>query len=202
MREVDEANTEAKRRMVIDAAVRCLARNGVAKTSINDICREAGMRSGHLYYYFENKDALLAAVMLRNHDRTIETIEHMLDGGDLISQIVDVHVQAEAGRLAYGLTPAVRIELECYFSRLPEGEQSRATSSDRLLDAMRSAAHNAVAAGRLPGDLDIEGFVSAVALIWQGLSFSRLSPEFDIDEMRRTVRLLMEPWLSATGAAR
>jgi AcrR family transcriptional regulator len=199
MREVDEANTEAKRRLVIDAAVRCLARNGVAKTSIADICKEAGMRSGHLYYYFENKDALLAAVMLRNHDETVETIEHMFDGGNLISQIVDVHVQAEAGRLAYGLTPAVRIELECYFSRLPEGEQSRARSSDRLLDAMRGSARNAVAAGRLPKDLDVEGFVSAVALIWQGLSFSRLAPDFDIEEMRRTVHLLMEPWLSVSG---
>lgn len=199
MREVDEANTEAKRRLVIDAAVRCLARNGVAKTSINDICKEAGMRSGHLYYYFENKDALLAAVALRNHDETVETIEHMLDGEDLISQIVDVHVQAEAGRLAYGLTPAVRIELECYFSRLPQHEQSRTTPLNRLLDATRGAARNAIAAGRLPKDLDIEGFVRAVALIWQGLSFSRLSPDFDIDEMRRTVRLLMEPWLAGSA---
>lgn len=116
------------------------------------------------------RNSSIAAVMLRNHDETVETIEHMFDGGNLISQIVDVHVQAEAGRLAYGLTPAVRIELECYFSRLPGGEQSRAISSDRLLDAMRSATRNAVATGRLPKDLDIEGFVSAIVLIWQGLS--------------------------------
>lgn len=200
MREVDESNTEARRVQIIEAATRCLARSGVAKTSINDICREAGMRSGHLYYYFENKDAVLEAVLLHNRETVINSVEHMLDGGDLVSQIFDVHVKAEQGRLSYGLTPAVRIELECYFQRLAAADTRVAGLSDRMVDVMRNAAESAVAAGRLSKDLNIDTFVDAVALIWQGLSYSRLIPDLDVEAMRRAVQLLLAPWLVGDGA--
>lgn len=198
MRDVDEANTEAQRMRIIDAATRCLAKKGVAKTSISDICREAGMRSGHLYYYFENKDAVLEAVALRNRETVIASIEHMLDGGDLVSQIFDVHVKAEEDRLACGLTPTVRVELQCYFQRVASAPHG-AVVPDRLLSAIRGATETAVAAGRLSSQIDIDTFVNAVTLIWQGLSYSRLDPSLDLDAMRKAVQLLLSPWLTGGG---
>ncbi|MDZ3833605.1 MAG: TetR/AcrR family transcriptional regulator [Sphingopyxis sp.] len=195
MREVDEANTETRRRHIIEATTRCLARNGVAKTSMSDICREAGMRSGHIYYYFENKDTLLEAVLLRNRNEVIETIEHMLDGQDIASQIFDVHVKAEEGRLSYGLTPAVRIELECYFQRNQLLTTHRDEYSARLAAAMRTAVMSAIDAGRLPKDLDVDRFVNAIGLIWDGLSSSRLDPGANMASLRDAVHFLLERWL-------
>ena len=46
MRKVDEANTEAKRKNILRAAMRCFAQNGLQGTSIKDICKESGMKSG------------------------------------------------------------------------------------------------------------------------------------------------------------
>ena len=195
MREVDEANTEARRVRIIEAATRCLARNGVAKTSISDICKEAGMRSGHIYYYFENKDALLIAVLMHKRDAVISMVEHMLDSGDLVAQIFDVHVRAEEGRMAFGLTPEVRVELECYFRRHAGDQASDDVMPNRLDNAMRSAAETAVDAGRLSHDLDIDTFVNAVALIWQGLSYSRLTVGMDFEALRKAVEMLLKPWV-------
>lgn len=200
MRAVDETNTEARRGAIIAAAIRCLERKGVAKTAINDICKEAGMRSGHIYYYFENKDAILLAIMAHQQQIALELIEHMLKGsGDIVGQIYDVHLRAEERRMAIGLTPIVRIELECYVSRL-EGYNFLEENETRiLLDAIRKNAIIGIFEGRLPKDLDIDVFTNAVALIWEGLAHSRLSPRFDVEENRRAVRLLMAPWTSRAG---
>ncbi len=47
---------------ILDAAAAQFARNGFQGTSIRDIVRQVGILPGSLYYHFENKDQLLAAV--------------------------------------------------------------------------------------------------------------------------------------------
>ncbi len=49
---------------VVDGALRCLARHGVAKTTVDDIAREAGLSRATLYRTFPGgRDAVLAAVV-------------------------------------------------------------------------------------------------------------------------------------------
>ncbi|MGE4560195.1 MAG: TetR family transcriptional regulator [Desulfobulbus sp.] len=47
------------RQSIIDASVRVFARHGVAKTSLTDIAREAGVTRGAIYWHFANKADLL-----------------------------------------------------------------------------------------------------------------------------------------------
>lgn len=200
MREVDEANTEAQRNRILDAATRCLERKGVAKTSINDICREAGMRPGHLYYYFPSKDAVLEGVILRDRDYVIDLIATMFDGPDIAGQIVDVHMKANDLRQSFGLSPVSRIELTAYFSRLPESDQAVASEERDLFDAMRRATQTAVLNGRLPSHLDADRFVDTIVLIWQGLSYSRVAEDIDMARLARSSRELINALLAMTGA--
>ena len=41
---------------------RCFARTGFHRTSIRDICREAGVSPGAFYVYFDSKEALIAGI--------------------------------------------------------------------------------------------------------------------------------------------
>jgi AcrR family transcriptional regulator len=50
---------------VLDAVVRCVARYGVSKTTLDDVAREAGCARATLYRYFPNKPALLRAAVRR-----------------------------------------------------------------------------------------------------------------------------------------
>jgi AcrR family transcriptional regulator len=196
MRVVDEANTEARRATIISAAVRCLARQGVARTSIADICKEAGMRSGHLYYYFESKDDLLISILLAHQEQQIDSIEHMLArGGDLASRIIDIHVENEDYRAATGLTAVLRMELECYAGRLG----IVLGHDERMRESVRSVVRRAVAHGQLPDDVDVERFANAIVLIWQGITHSRVSPDFDLDETRKSIECLLAPWSRKTA---
>ena len=54
---------------VLDATLTCIARVGVAKTTLDDVAREAGCARATVYRYFPGKQPLLNAVVARESDR-------------------------------------------------------------------------------------------------------------------------------------
>ena len=48
---------------IVQAAIRVLARQGYARTSLMDIAREADMSKGAVHYHFPTKDALIQVVL-------------------------------------------------------------------------------------------------------------------------------------------
>ena len=51
-----------RRRQVIDATMQCIYEEGMARTSLQRIARRAGITSGLILHYFDDKDGLFAAV--------------------------------------------------------------------------------------------------------------------------------------------
>jgi len=60
---VHERDDGNRRQALLRVAARLFRQQGFAATSTRDIATAAGMRSGSPFYHFENKEALLAAVM-------------------------------------------------------------------------------------------------------------------------------------------
>ena len=60
---LDERDDGNRRRELLSAAARLFRQRGFAATSTRDIAAAAGMQAGSPFYHFENKQALLAAVM-------------------------------------------------------------------------------------------------------------------------------------------
>jgi TetR/AcrR family transcriptional regulator, transcriptional repressor of aconitase len=63
MPKVTEEHVEARRRQILSAALRCFARQGFHRTTMNDIFREAELSPGAVYSYFSGKDELIAAII-------------------------------------------------------------------------------------------------------------------------------------------
>lgn len=57
------AKSAVSSQQIVDAAIRVLARQGYAKTSLLDIAKEAGMSKGALHYHYPTKEALIHAVL-------------------------------------------------------------------------------------------------------------------------------------------
>lgn len=53
---------QVRRRLLIEAATRCLEKGGIQTFTIERICREAGVSRGLINHYFAGKDDLLVAV--------------------------------------------------------------------------------------------------------------------------------------------
>src|SRR5919112_312688 len=64
MPKVTEEHVEARRRQIVSAALRCFAREGFHRTTMQDIFREADLSPGAVYSYFKGKDELIVAIIV------------------------------------------------------------------------------------------------------------------------------------------
>src|SRR4051794_2035981 len=79
---------------VLDAASRCVARVGLAKTTLDDVAREAGCARATVYRYFGNKQQLLAALVLRDAGELGAVLTaHARTAGSLREAVVTVMVE-------------------------------------------------------------------------------------------------------------
>lgn len=58
-------NSDEARERLIDAAERCFARYGPAKTTVEDVAAEAQVSRATVYRYFEGRDDLILGVLMR-----------------------------------------------------------------------------------------------------------------------------------------
>ena len=65
----------ARREHILDAAEHCFARAGFHRTTMHDICREAGVSPGALYVYFDSKEALIAGICERDRAEFAERLD-------------------------------------------------------------------------------------------------------------------------------
>lgn len=72
-------DTERTYHALLDAATALFIRQGVARTTLAQIAAEAGMTRGAVYWHFDNKDAVIQALWLRNADWLHRTIDELPD---------------------------------------------------------------------------------------------------------------------------
>jgi AcrR family transcriptional regulator len=83
---------------VIDAALRCIARWGVAKTTLDDVAREAGISRATVYRLFPGgKDGLMEAVARAEIHRFFAGVAAAMAAADTLEDVL-VAGMAEAGR--------------------------------------------------------------------------------------------------------
>lgn len=78
----------ARRRQILDAAEECFRGKGFHGASIADISAEAGVSAGHIYYYFRNKEEIVAAIAEAELDALLEIHEAVRLEHDVVDAIV------------------------------------------------------------------------------------------------------------------
>src|SRR3981189_119128 len=79
----------ARRDQILSAATKCFVENGFHGSSMAELAKRAGMSVGHIYHYYESKDAIIEAIV----DRDIEEAPGMLDdfsgADDVVAAMMD-----------------------------------------------------------------------------------------------------------------
>jgi AcrR family transcriptional regulator len=79
-----------RRRQVLDAAEKCFRRHGFHAASMAGVATEAGMSVGHIYRYFENKEAIIAAIVERDLQETAAQFARMREAPEgVVAAMVD-----------------------------------------------------------------------------------------------------------------
>ncbi len=63
-RTINQALQNKRRNQILEAAAECFTEKGFHQTGMKEICHQAGLSAGTVYHYFENKEAIIAAIAL------------------------------------------------------------------------------------------------------------------------------------------
>lgn len=74
--------------MILSAAEKCFVRKGFQGTTISEICAEASISPGHLYHYFESKDAIVASLAELRLQTASASLEKIMGRQDAIGSLV------------------------------------------------------------------------------------------------------------------
>lgn len=77
----------ARRDAILDASEHCFARSGFHRTTMQDICREAGISPGAFYVYFSSKEDLIAGICERDRAQFAERFENLAEATDILGAL-------------------------------------------------------------------------------------------------------------------
>lgn len=69
------SRADARREQILAAAEACFCEFGFHGASISKICKQAGMSPGHVYHYFENKEAIIEGIVRRKTEAILARVE-------------------------------------------------------------------------------------------------------------------------------
>lgn len=191
---------EARRDHVLDAAEKCFARNGFHATTMQMICREAGISPGALYVYFDSKESLIAGICERDRSDFSQRFAEVAQAPDLMAALNDMAAHYFVDEAQHKLAMTVEIGAEAI-----RNENIRAMF--KLCDT--TVSENFVALfsrleqeGRIAPAVPVEKAAQLMHVIGDGLLWRRaIDPDFDAKEMLPSVLALIGLLLAPNPAA-
>src|SRR2546430_2459224 len=105
-----------RRVQILDAAVVCFAKRGFHQASMHDISAEAGISVGLIYRYFQNKEAVIAAMADRHKKEIHEILERARQAPNL-RESLETLFTAHCGETEPHVTAAFVVDLFAEASR-------------------------------------------------------------------------------------
>lgn len=88
-RTTDPERAQGRRTQVLDAAAVCFARSGFHGASMAQISKQAGMSAGHIYNYFDSKDAIIMAFVAIRVDEVTHKLANVSQQADPLAFMVE-----------------------------------------------------------------------------------------------------------------
>jgi AcrR family transcriptional regulator len=202
MPRVSRAYLDRRRDEILAAALRCFAREGFHRTTMQDIVAESGLSPGALYRYFAAKEDLIAAIAARHHADELALLRDAAGRADVREALRDL-VRGFLGRLS---DPN-----EQEWRRVTVQLWGEALRSPRVMRVVREGLDEPLAAlakllRRIPG-VDADATARLTASLFQGLVLQQAwDPDLDVAAYARAaeslIDLLTMPRSSRPTAAR
>ncbi|GAA1914332.1 TetR/AcrR family transcriptional regulator [Streptomyces sodiiphilus] len=175
MARVSQEHLDARRRQILEGAIRCFARNGFHATSMQDVLRESGLSAGAVYRYFTGKDELITAIALHVFDRLEEAFTEAARLRP--SPLPDEMAGYLAGSVFAGGDPALPPELavQAWAETLRDERLAQVLRGgfERLLGLWTEVVEDYQRRGLMPGDVPAGHVARTVLGTMQGFVIQR-----------------------------
>lgn len=193
----DAPRTEARRTQIRVAAADCFRQHGFHGTSIAQISKAAGMSSGHIYHYFENKEAIIAEIVAHDLERLLTLTAELRAARDVKTAMLERAVEGVEDNLD-PRTAALQLEIVAEAARNTRvadivraaDQQCRASLAETVRALRQGAGHH-------DSEEDVAGMVEALAAMFEGLQIRTIrNPDIDPAAVVRVFRRVIHDLLS------
>lgn len=198
MPKVTVEHLNARKAQIMDAARACFMRKGFARSTIQDICQEAGLSPGAIYRYFKSKDDIVLAIGDQTRDAVLAMVEAMR-GRRTALEILDFLGEHFFGSLV-GTEESIRVDVELWAETLrnPKMQEVFHRSILNWRDAVAALIEKGQAEGLFPASLDPGDCATVFIAMYLGLELQlALNPELvDVQRFYNAARGLIwrEAW--------
>jgi TetR/AcrR family transcriptional regulator, repressor for uid operon len=192
----------ARRENILDAAEQCFAQAGFHATSMQDICREAGVSPGALYVYFRSKEDLIAGIAERNRQDFQARFAQLSEASDFFAAL-------EAIGNAYFIEDDARqrqicLEIGLESMRSPQIGEIHRSVDDFVQSSFEALFQRMIEEGRIRPAQDAAALARIFMVIGDGLYWrSCVDRKFDVaktlPDLVELMRQLLNPVEGSTG---
>ena len=188
----DPERANRRRKQVLDAAESCFSRRGFHGASMAEISKAAGMSAGHIYNYFDSKDAIIAAFVMKNMERVTNLMQDLAQREDPLQAVVD-----NAGEhVLESLDPktwVMPLEIFAEASRNPAIAEMLHCADVRSRSLFLSIIKEARIKRGLPADeAMLEGRLNALIAMYQGLPVRAVhNPDMKVEPLIAGFRIVL-----------
>ncbi|MEE9247890.1 MAG: TetR/AcrR family transcriptional regulator [Dehalococcoidia bacterium] len=190
---VSEKHVEARRQQILDAAFACFARKGFHQTTMQEICRAAGLSPGAVYSYFHSKEEIIEASCqeCQLDLLLIEGTTDRLDTLGVFNELVDIYF----GRLAEAAAEsAIQANVQIWSEALRNHriKESLRLHEEKIRQALEDLIGGGQEQGQINPALSAQASARVMMAMWHGLVLQKaLHQEVDVSSYTDVVKALI-----------
>jgi AcrR family transcriptional regulator len=131
MPKVTDEHRAARREQIVNAALRCAARQGFHKTTMADVIAESGLSAGAVYGYFKGKTELIEALASRSFAAFADVL------GEVVAEPGPVTIEGAFAAIVDRVDQLVALS-DGAIARVAVHSWSEAARDDRVAEILRT----------------------------------------------------------------
>ena len=196
----DAPRATARRQQILNAAAQCFREHGFHGASIAQISKSAGMSAGHIYHYFENKEAIIAAIVAQDLESLLTLTAELRAACNVRAALIERAAEGVADQLD-PINAAFKVEIAAEAARNPRVAQivreADATCRRELAATIRAIRHGAGLEASPPA---IGDMVEVLASLFEGLLLRTIrNPGLARSRVAQRIQLAINDLLDQPG---
>jgi AcrR family transcriptional regulator len=196
----DASRAVARRQQILAAAAQCFREHGFHGASIARISKIAAMSPGHIYHYFENKEAIIAAIVAQDLETLLTLTAELRAACNVRNALIERAAEGVLDQLD-PTSAALKVEIVAEAARNPhvakivrEADETCRRELMVTIRAIRSAA------GRDDTPEATADMVEVLASLFEGLLLRTIrNPELDRRRVAQRIQLAINDLLDQPG---
>jgi len=190
-------HAEVQRNRILDAAEKCFIKDGFHVATMAKISEEADMSIGLIYRYFENKNAIVLAIIDRQLQEHRAAISRLQDDTDFAGRILELLRSWKEGDPDL-MNPALFLEMSAEATRNPEISRALENADQLFRSDFRAWLKKlAERKGREPTDKELDRRALILQCLVEGLTLRTIrEPEMRCLYLSESIQGLVLEMLS------